>query len=119
MANIFTEQFGRQWPILTDTLGETATLTPSVGAPVTFKCLVIGRAEDQSLDASWEEAARQLEVYAASSDAPAVYTPREDTITVRGLTYTVMERQTQQGAVYRYLCERTEVDALQLRGRRY
>ena len=119
MPNVFTEQFGRQWPVLTGTMGEAATLTQPDGTATSFNCLAVGRNEEQNLDVSWEVAARQIEVYAAASDVPLVYSAHQDTITVRGVTYTVMERQTQQDAVYKYLCEREDVEAVSLRGRRY
>ena len=119
MPTSFAKLFDSNWPVLLATHGEAAVYTFADGTTQGFNCIAVGRPEDQSLDVSWEVAAGQIEVTVAASDMPPDYTPRVDTITIRGETYTVVERDPQQEAVYRYLCERTTVESTRLRGRRY
>jgi hypothetical protein len=115
------EAIATQWPTHTDYFGESAdAVYTSVGGTTTSMPVIInGRPESMSMDVSWEVAAKQFEVFAAISDAPSACTPGDDTITARGEVYTVMERQNVAGAQYRYLCEREDVEAVSLRGRRY
>lgn len=109
----------RQFPVMLRHAGEAATYIPASGDETEFTCTVTGRAETQTLDVAWEVSARQIEVYAAADDVPTTYMPRRDVIEVRGDQYTILERTTSQGGIYRYLCERSEIESISHRGRRY
>ena len=100
------------------TFGEYATYTQD-GVDTAFRATVQGRPEGLSLDVSWETLARQVEIFALADDVPTECNVRVDTITVRDVMYTVMERATTEGATYKFLCEREDVEAVSLRGRRY
>jgi len=117
--NPFVDAFLANFPVMLSIRGEVATYVSADSTETEMQCVATTLSEDKSLDASWETAAKRLEVFAAVSDAPADYVPREDQIIVRGITYTVMDRVTDDGAVYRFLCEREEVDAVRGRGRLY
>jgi hypothetical protein len=115
----FADMLQRNWPGLLRALGESAVYTATDGTDTTFTCVATGRPETANLDLTWDVAARQIELHAAASDVPATVTARQDTITVRGVTFSVIERVTAQGGIYRYLCEQVELEGVQHRGRRF
>ena len=117
MSN-FGYLFGRNWPVMLAQFGESATYHGATG-DVVFTAVINGRDETQTLDVTWEVAARQIEVFAAASDIPADTRLLVDEITARGATYTVIERVAGHGTIIRLLCERSEVETVQHRGRRY
>ena len=117
----FADIFATQWATITGVVGETVTYTDAAGSDTTHTAVVIPRQDAQDLEANWEVRARQAEVHIdASSVAAITFTPRVDTITsAGGVTYTVLERNEGNGAVYVYQCERSEVESIALRGRVY
>jgi hypothetical protein len=108
-----------QWQTHVDQFGEAsaAVYTSADGTATDIDVIVNGRPESQNLNDSWETVAKQYEIFAAVSVAPSAYTPDGDTITVRGEVYTVMERVNVANAQYRYLCELTELQTVEHRGR--
>ena len=119
MSTTFASMLTTNWPVLLDTHGEDAVYLAADGSETALTVVATGKAEALALDDTWETAAKQVEIFAAVSEAPATFTIREDTITIRGQSFTVLDRADNQGAVYRYLCERIELTDVVHRGRRY
>ena len=120
MTTPFADLFASQWPLMLATHGESVTYTDALGAGHIVTAMFVPRHEDMALDNSWETRARQAELYVdVDSLSGVTCTPRQDTITARGVVYTVMERDEGNGAIYRYLLERQEVEAVQGYGRRF
>jgi hypothetical protein len=117
--SLFASMIDKNWPVMLTSHGQSSVYTSANGTTTTLTVIATGKPEALSLDDTWETAARQIEVHAAVSDAPATFTPREDTITLNGIVYTVLERADIGTGVYRYLCERKEIDAIALRSRRW
>jgi len=107
------------WPVMLGTHGEDAVYLAADGTETPLTVVVTGKPESLSLDDTFEMAARQVEILAAISEAPAAFAIREDSITVRGQTYTVLDRSDGEGALYKYLCERSELGDVVHAGRRY
>jgi hypothetical protein len=120
MTTSFAAAFAANWPSVTAAFGESITYTDADNKSVTASGVVVPRSDTGDLETGWEVRARQVEVHIAMSALTGItFTPRIDTISARGITYTVMESVTDNGAVYRFLCEREEVDAVRGRGRLY
>ena len=117
----FADLFISQWPLLLAQFGETVTYTDASEDTHSVTAIVVPRQGTQPLDATWEELAKQAEVYIdADSVSDVTYTPRVDSITTAGgVTYIELDRPEGNGAIYRYVCERADVEGVQAYGRRY
>jgi len=116
----FSDLYLAQWPVMLGNFGEPAVYADASGAEHDVTAVVSPRSDAHALDVTWETQLRQAEILIAADELAEVsFTPRTDTITARGVTYTAMERDDHNGAVYRFRCERDDIDAVSLRGRRY
>ena len=100
--------------------GISAVYTDSASATTTVTAIVTPRQDGESLSDSHEIRAKLADVYIdADSVTSITFTPRVDTISAGGVTYTVLSRDDGNGAVYRYECERETVNDISLRSRNY
>jgi len=116
MATTFDSFAQTNWPVTLVTFGTSAIYSQGE-TDTAFMCTFAPRQEENSLDVTWEVAARQVEIYAAASDVPTACNPREDKITVESVTYTVLERGSGNNAIVRFLCERVDLQSVAHRGR--
>lgn len=114
--NTHSSRVAEAWQAHQSEFGVPVTYV-SAAVSTDFTAIVQGRNEMQSRDESWDVAARQIEVFVSAADAPAECAIREDYITTDGLSYVVIERQPYGNGLYRYLCERAELDVVTHRGR--
>lgn len=116
----FADQFATQWPVMISYHGETVTYITAAGATHSLTGMFVPRQNANEMDATWEVQARQAEVYVdVTSMAAITFTPGGDTITAGGVKYAVLERDTGNGAVYRFLCERVDLQSVNHRGRSF
>ena len=120
MPNQFAQLYAVQWPIMQAAFGESVTYTDCNGTTYAVTGIVTPRGDSKNLDATWEAQARQVEILIDADSLEGVtLSPRCDTITARGIVYTVIEMPSNNGAVYIFDCEREEVEAVRGRGRMY
>ena len=115
----FADMFADQWETSMMTVhGETLTYITEAGATHTLTGMFVPRQDANEMDATWEVQARQAEAHIEKSLMTAItFTPGGDTITAGGVKYACIERDEGNGAVYRFLCERADLEAINHRGR--
>jgi hypothetical protein len=115
----FADMFADQWESSMMTMHEkTLTYITAAGNTYTRAGMFSPRKNANEMDATWEVQARQAEVYIEKSLMAAItITPGSDTITAGGVKYAVIEHDPGNGAVYRFLCERADLEAINHRGR--
>ena len=117
MSSEFARQIATNWPIMEAAFGDTATYTEGDGTETSVTVIPNLRTQGIELDVTWEVAAGQAEIAIAAASAPATYEAGVDTITLNGAVWAVLERVAGAGAVYVYLCEKRELQAVNHRGR--
>ena len=105
--------------LFTDDLNQTVTYTVAAGTPYSLTAIFVPGVDKQILEATLEMQMRMGSLYIHEDTfSTIVYTAQEDTVTVSGVAYTVMERRL-IGGVYHFILERIDVDAIELRARRF
>jgi hypothetical protein len=118
MTTLFAALVETQWPIMLAAHGESVTYTDADDDDVSVNAIITPRVEKNELDVTWDVQARQVEILIAADDLEGItFTPRVDTITARGVDYTITERVDHDGVIYRFLCERADLVNVQHRGR--
>ena len=103
--------------LFSDGLTEAVVYTPGTGSPVNLTVIPIPGGDLNEMDASAEVRVRRCDFLVQMEDVALVtYTQGVDTITrANGVEYTVIERDVREGAVYRYLCDRVDLQGIQHR----
>jgi hypothetical protein len=116
---IFADMFATQWNAsMMSYHGETLTYITEAGTTYTLTGMCVPRKDENQMDVTWEVQARQAEIYIDAASMSAItFTPGGDTITAGGVKYAALERDTGNGAVYRFLCERADLQSVHHRGR--
>jgi hypothetical protein len=106
--------------LFADGLTEAVVYTPATGSAVNLSVIPIPGGDLNEMDATAEVRVRRCDFLVKMEDVALVtYTQGRDVITrANGVAFSVLERDVGEGAVYRYLCERRDLEGVQLRGRR-
>ena len=118
MTTLYASLYQSQWPQMLAAFGVSATLTDSGGVGYSVTGILTPRSQESALDVTWEETAKQVE-FVCLKPTGFVLAPRECTLTVDTVEYTILSEGLSDGATVRYMCERKEIDAVGLRHRRY
>jgi len=114
---VFNTLCVNNWPVTLDTFGVTGTLTDSDGTEYACTGVFTPRIDSDALDTSWLERVTQVEFYCVLPTG-FVVTPGECYATVDGVTYTIMDAGISDGNNTKLLLERSELEAVEHRGRR-
>ena len=117
MTTPFALIAAQQWPVTLDTFGVTGTLTDSAGTEYACTGVFTPRIDSDALDTSWQERVTQVEFFCVLPTG-FVVTPGECYATVDSVTYTIMDAGIIDGNNTKLLLERSELEAVEHRGRR-